>query len=242
MRVRSYFGSFAASCVRVVLSGKRCSAMQCLLVCLAFIALGLAAQAFSSPRILYAQNDQLGTTRALYDDSRRVVWQANYSPFGEVQVDEDPDGDGARVTFQLRFPGQYEDVETGLYYNYFRDYDPGVGRYVQSDPIGLIGGLNIFAYVGGNPLIYIDPFGLERKTLQDLLDLANDAREVEYCLRTGEGCDDLGQRLAKVCAQRFGGFGCGPLRTSAVVDCIGGGVPLCKPLEPEPEKDEDCED
>ena len=57
-------------------------------------------------------------------------------------------------------PGQYYDAETGLHYNYFRDYDPKTGRYIQADPIGLKGGMNQFAYVDGNPLKWIDPFGL----------------------------------------------------------------------------------
>ena len=62
-------------------------------------------------------------------------------------------------SFNLRFPGQYYDAETGLHYNYFRDYDPSVGRYVESDPIGLRGGLNTYAYVN-DPLTQLDPLGL----------------------------------------------------------------------------------
>lgn len=64
------------------------------------------------------------------------------------------------VAYNLRFPGQYYDSETGLSYNYFRDYDPSIGRYIESDPIGLQGGLNTYAYVNGSPLIDIDPQGL----------------------------------------------------------------------------------
>jgi RHS repeat-associated protein len=89
-----------------------------------------------------------------------VVWKAAYTPYGSAVVDEDPDGDGTAVTFNIRFPGQYFDAKTGLHYNYFRDYDPTSGRYIESDPVGLEGGVNTYAYVGNNPLTRIDPYGL----------------------------------------------------------------------------------
>ena len=68
--------------------------------------------------------------------------------------------DGNEFAFNLRFPGQYYDVETAKHYNYFRDYDPAIGRYIESDPIGLKGGLSTYGYVMGQPLRYFDPSGL----------------------------------------------------------------------------------
>ncbi len=65
-----------------------------------------------------------------------------------------------RCTSGKSFPGQYYDTESGLHYNYFRDYDPQTGRYIESDPIGLTGGLNIYSYALNNPIIYKDSFGL----------------------------------------------------------------------------------
>lgn len=120
----------------------------------------LAQRSISSNKITHVHPDQLGTPQAMSDGSGRRVWTTEYDPFGQATVNEDPDGDGKTSTLNLRFPGQYFDSETGLHYNYFRDYDPALGRYIQSDPIGLRGGINTYAYVAGNPIRYIDPLGL----------------------------------------------------------------------------------
>jgi RHS repeat-associated protein len=82
---------------------------------------------------------------------------------------ENPEGVGA-FAYNLRFPGQYFDTETGLHYNYYRDYDPNTGRYMQSDPIGLKGGLNTYAYVGDAPSLYSDRFGLFRGNILDFIE------------------------------------------------------------------------
>jgi RHS repeat-associated protein len=111
--------------------------------------------------IYFIHSNQVNYPAALTDSQGTVVWRWKPRPFGDSLADEDPDGDGQRLAFNLRFPGQYFDAETGLHYNYFRNYDPAVGRYVENDPIGIVGGLNTYGYVGGNPLIYIDPKGLE---------------------------------------------------------------------------------
>jgi RHS repeat-associated protein len=98
--------------------------------------------------------------RTLLDPAGRTVWRWDSGPFGTEAPDEDPDGDGIKVTLNLRLPGQYYDAETGLHYNGHRDYDPATGRYVEPDPIGLAGGLNVYAYVANNPLNWVDPLGL----------------------------------------------------------------------------------
>jgi len=94
------------------------------------------------------------------DNKGREVWRWDSTPFGIGKPDEDPDGDGYALTLNLRFPGQYYDIETGLHYNLLRYYDPSTGRYITSDQIGLRGGTNTYGYVSSNPLNWFDPFGL----------------------------------------------------------------------------------
>jgi RHS repeat-associated protein len=120
-------------------------------------------------------SDHLNTPRALANAQTQggqppgtVVWRwklnqqtaTGSNAFGAQPTDEDPDGNGTSVRFDLRFPGQQYDAATGLHYNYFRDYEPETGRYVESDPIGLGGGVSTFLYVTANPVLLVDPLGL----------------------------------------------------------------------------------
>ena len=113
----------------------------------------------NAPTVYYLHADHLDTPRVVVDRDNRLRWRWMAEPFGMWAPENDPAGLGA-FTLNLRFPGQYFDSESGLHYNYFRDYDSSVGRYVQSDPIGLAGGINTYAYVEGNPLAFADPNGL----------------------------------------------------------------------------------
>ena len=102
--------------------------------------------------------NHLNTPRVVEDATQKVVWR-----WDQAEPNEDPDGDSINFSFQMRFPGQYADGGTGTAYNYFRDFDPGLGAYKQSDPIGLLGALNTYTYVGSNPLGSWDTWGLQGK-------------------------------------------------------------------------------
>lgn len=120
-----------------------------------FFMLWCCSAAVSAGTLYYVHTDHLGTPRVITDANQQKVWEGDRLPFGETDISSN------QIEYNLRFPGQYYDSESGLHYNYFRDYDPSLGRYVQSDPIGLEGGLNTYGYVGGNSINFIDPDGLK---------------------------------------------------------------------------------
>ena len=118
--------------------------------------------------IFYIHTDHLNTPRRITRRSTSdVVWSCDSDPFGAAGPNENPSGPGS-FSFNLRFPGQYYDAETALNYKYFRDYDPATGGYVESDPIGLGGGINTYAYVRSNPLSGKDRFGLDDEPIRTL--------------------------------------------------------------------------
>ncbi len=112
-------------------------------------------------RLTIVHADHLGTPRAITEPaSGEVVWRWKSDPFGRAKAAQDPDGDGQVFAYNLRFPGQYYDAETGKHYNYFRNYESNTGRYIQADPIGLDGGINPLAYALSNAVNNSDPLGL----------------------------------------------------------------------------------
>jgi RHS repeat-associated protein len=111
-------------------------------------------QSSGTESIYYYHLDHLGTPLKLTDQNKDVVWSMECSPFMEFCIEE---GD---VFQPLRFPGQYYDEETGLHYNWSRFYKPDWGRYIEVDPIGQLGYLNVYLYVSNNPISNVDNKGV----------------------------------------------------------------------------------
>jgi RHS repeat-associated protein len=108
-----------------------------------------------SPEVLtYLHTDHLGTPRFGTNSSSTQVWSWNNDTFGTST----PSG---TATVNLRMAGQYFDSESDLFYNWNRVYNPAIGRYISSDPIGIVGGLNTYGYLDANPLSSLDPPGLD---------------------------------------------------------------------------------
>jgi RHS repeat-associated protein len=102
----------------------------------------------------YLYSDHINAPRIATNAARETVWKWESDAFGVGKT-------SGPLTLNLRFPGQYYDAETDLHYNYYRSYDPRSGRYIESDPTGIKGGINTYLYASGNPMKYVDPLGLE---------------------------------------------------------------------------------
>jgi RHS repeat-associated protein len=116
----------------------------------------------------YLQPDHLGSPRVVIEATRNVpvwTWDLKGEAFGGTAPQQAPDGDGIPFVLDIRFPGQRYDAASMLNYNYFRDYDASTGRYSESDPIGLFGGISSYGYVHGRPLTMIDPLGLQSSSM-----------------------------------------------------------------------------
>ena len=114
---------------------------------------GSLAAEITGGKLYYVLYDRLGTPQVVTGSNQKVAWSATYQPFGNAS----PTG---TITQNLRLPGQYFDAESGWNHNGFRDYGPSLGRYLESDPIGLAGGTNSYAYSQDNPLVWFDSSGL----------------------------------------------------------------------------------
>jgi RHS repeat-associated protein len=160
--------------------------------------------------VFYIWTDNLGSPRQITDTTNVNRWEwANGDPFGNSAPNENPASAGV-FTFNLRFPGQYFDAETGKHYNYFRDYDPAIGRYIQSDPLGLSAGLNTYGYVDASPLTGFDPKGLansgpypkpqpgQGRGTKDLCQYYDD-----QCARSGKCDPDRYACKARECCESF---------------------------------------
>ena len=104
----------------------------------------------------YYHTDHIGTPQKLITSNGEVVWSAKYNSFGGAEVEIET------IENNLRFAGQYKDTETRLHYNMWRYYDVEIGRYLRKDPIGLVGGFNLFVYSHNNSIRFVDPFGLKK--------------------------------------------------------------------------------
>lgn len=125
---------------------------------------GLFSGAAANQELHYLQPDYLGTPRVVIDAIANTAiwrWDLEGEVYGNTIPNQDPDVNGAVFVLNMRYPGQRYDAVSGLNYNFYRDYDAASGRYTESDPIGLEGGIATYRYVRANPLLYVDSLGLQ---------------------------------------------------------------------------------
>jgi RHS repeat-associated protein len=175
--------------------------------------------------IFYVHTDHLNTPRKVSRPSdNQLEWRWDTDPFGTTAANQNPAGLGTFV-YNLRFPGQTYQAETGLSQNMARDYDPAVGRYVESDPIGLKGGINTYTYVKNYPTMHTDRFGLD-------IDFSTAVEKaIEYykkvCKKDDETCQQYQARLYRECVTGplpMQGPGCKIVSEQVAQPCIEGDV------------------
>ena len=108
----------------------------------------------TSPVTAFVHTDHLGRPTRMTDGTKATLWQATWKPWGEIQ------SFSGTQSLNQRFPGQYFQIETGLHYNWYRNYDPVTGRYTQPDPLRFIDGPSIYSYAGNSPFMMTDKKGL----------------------------------------------------------------------------------
>jgi RHS repeat-associated protein len=191
---------------------------------------GTAPSTTTTTSVYYVYSDQIDTPRVITRATdNKMVWRWDAAdPFGLFYPIENPSALAAtpaityaqpNFTYNNRFPGQTYDKESGLHYNLNRDYDPYLGRYIESDPIGLNGGVNTYSYVLGNPLSMSDPMGL---------------------MGGGSGAAHRGPGPSLAIFGCFGlacaSFGTQDSGTQFSAELtLGGGIEICDPSPPKPD-------
>ena len=151
-------------------------------------------------------SDQIDTPRVITDNTNNTLWVWDSKPFGESQPDEDVDGDNIKLSYNIRSLGQYYDQETGKHYNFNRDYDPATGRYVQSDPIGLDGGMNLYGYALSSPLTNEDLLGKYVTVTVTGGTKVNIVLEIQYTGKVGNTARGMNLTIARLWTGQHGKY------------------------------------
>lgn len=197
--------------------------------------------------LYFIHSDHLNTPQVVTNTNQQVVWMGDYEPFGKLAQNQTNS-----IELYSRFPGQYLDGETGLYYNYFRDYDPSIGRYIESDPIGLNGGINTYAYVEANPVNYSDPIGDKKRTCPGRVFAILRAAVVVSCkaptsCNSGDSCESARLKIATkrlcIASQRALSAACypGDVSHEGRIKDEEKGLKRCEEIKEKVCKDDNCE-
>jgi len=140
----------------------------------------------ASPQLYYVHTDHINRPIRMSTTAKVMVWQAEWNPWGGVQ------SLSGALANNLRFPGQWFQIETGLHYNWHRHYDPTIGRYTQPDPLGFVDGPSVWAYAKSGPQDNVDPDGRIIGPIAAICRLIPAACvTIVYCARNPSKCKEL---------------------------------------------------